>query len=628
MKFVTLSIDKAKRLFMAVALGATGLAIVTASQADPILLASSILVMLLGLFPLYLWVIGSSHGLPIWPAFAGYTGLSSSLPVIQSSASLLTYSSTAVFTGLLTMGFFLILGTVVWLASTSRAPIPPKTVLMLGSKSTVQSLLVCLGVGLLFNANNVAGWFQFPGNSMQVARGIAGGLGFFGCFGLAYLHGSGHLHRSAIFAYITIACLMVAFSLTSLMLANAVAPITLVLIGFTLGAGRVPWKSLLVLFVVLAVLHPGKYPMRQIYEENPEKRWSLGIMQMPAFYSEWVSYGLESLGGVSGVFKATANEEAAPSTVFDRAGTLHMLLLVQDKSPDQVPFLDGMTYAPIPYLLVPRFLAPDKGLSHAGNMLLSVNYGLQDIEGTRSTSIGWNLVAEAYANFGYAGVVGIAVFMGLLYGTVSRLTAGVPLTSFRFVSGLIVLAGVTNDNSLGVFLTMQFQGVIGVALASIFLMRRQPNPFAEEQGAGSVEQGVGRWGRKGRGVGVSVIRQDGVAVGDNGMQQEADGGGKQLAADPPTHTVTPAGQVAADGGVVRTMPIRTPKRIASWMPRRVRAAVVAQYAAQSVTEGVSVGQKDGVAVEGSASAQGGSGVTRERPRQVAVPYQNYRRYRG
>jgi len=137
-----------------------------------------------------------------------------------------------------------------------------------------------------------------------------------------------------------------------------------------------------------------------------------------------------------------------------------------------------MTYAPIPYLFLPRFLAADKGVSHAGNIMLSVNYGLLEAGPVHDVSIGWNLVAEAYANYGYLGVFVIAVFIGLLYGTVSNLTAGVPLTSFRFVSGLIVLAGVTNDNSLGVFLTMQFQGVVGVALASIFLMRRQPNPFA------------------------------------------------------------------------------------------------------------------------------------------------------
>ena len=65
------------------------------------------------------------------------------------------------------------------------------------------------------------------------------------------------------------------------------------------------------------------------------------------------------------------------------------------------------------------------------------------------------------------------------------------------------------------------------------------------------------------------------------------------------------------GGTVRTMPIRTPKRIASWMPRRLRAAVVAQNAAEEEPEGTER-PKDGS----------------EKPRQLAVPYQNYRRYRG
>lgn len=597
MKFVTLSTDKAKRLFLGVALGVTALALATTSQGDPILLAGGVTVMLMGLVPLYLWVVGSSHGLPIWPAFAGYTGLSSALPVIQSSASLLIYSPTAIFTGLVTMGIFLMIGTIVWLALTSRAPRPPKTVLMLGSDSTVRSLFVCLGIGLLFNANTVVGWFQFPGNSMQVARGIAGGLGYFGCFALAYLHGSGHLQRPAIFAYITMACLTVAFSLTGLMLANAVAPISLAVIGFTLGAGRIPWKAVLMLFVLLSVLHPGKYTMRQIYEENPEKRWGLGVMQMPAFYSEWVSYGLESLGGVYGVFTAAAKDETATSSVFDRAGTLHMLLLVQDKSPGQVPFLNGLTYAPIPYLLVPRFLAPDKGVSHMGNILLSVNYGLQDFEATRSTSIGWNLVAEAYANFGYLGVFMIAVFMGLLYGTVSNLSAGVPLTSFRFVSGLIVLAGVTNDNSLGVFLTMQFQGIVGVALASIFLMRRQPNPFYVERGnEGMRHEANGPKGER-----------------TNGPIGEETAGGRRPESG--------ERQVAADGGVVRSVITRVPQRAAAWMPRRMRKQLLV---AQTAANGGEGGERESSKDQESKRPKDG----RERPRQLAVPFQNYRRYRG
>jgi hypothetical protein len=322
-----------------------------------------------------------------------------------------------------------------------------------------------------------------------------------------------------------------------------------------------------------------------------------------------------------------------------------MLLLVQDKSPNEVPFLDGMTYAPIPYLLLPRFLAPDKGLSHAGNILLSVNYGLQDIEGTRSTSIGWNLVAEAYANFGYAGVLAIAVFMGLLYGTVSRLTAGVPLTSFRFVSGLIVLAGVTNDNSLGVFLTMQFQGVVGVALASVFLMRRQPNPFAEEQASGGLRQEAGgKWGApKGRGGGLLVAGNGRQGTKDSWVERGMPAPGvltnliegapverAQQGARSEEHGAGNAVTAPRDvgtGGTVRSLPIRTPKRIASWMPRRVRAAVVAQYAEEEEGDQGTGGGGQGTAADVQ-TANGIRQEERQRPRQLAVPYQNYRRYRG
>jgi hypothetical protein len=68
------------------------------------------------------------------------------------------------------------------------------------------------------------------------------------------------------------------------------------------------------------------------------------------------------------------------------------------------------------------------------------------------------------------------------------------------------------------------------------------------------------------------------------------------------------------------MPIRTPKRIARWMPRRVRAAVTAQQLAAQADGGEGEGLRDEETKRPKDE--------RERPRQVAVPYQNYRRYRG
>ena len=144
-----------------------------------------------------------------------------------------------------------------------------------------------------------------------------------------------------------------------------------------------------------------------------------------------------------------------------------------------------------------------------------------------------------------------------------------------------------------------------------------------------------------------------------GMRQTADGirheagpveyaGPVKLSSDSATSraehsTGRESKQLAADGGVVRTMPIRMPKRIASWMPRRVRAAVVAQQ--KAAAEGgdlkleTGVGEGEGERLKDEETKRQPSlrdGLPsnqlikdgRERPRQVAVPYQNYRRYRG
>jgi hypothetical protein len=173
-----------------------------------------------------------------------------------------------------------------------------------------------------------------------------------------------------------------------------------------------------------------------------------------------------------------------------------MLLLVQKKSPDEVPFLNGLTYAPIPRLLIPRIIDDQKGISHVGNVLLTVNYGVQTIEQTAHTSIAWGLVPEAYANFGYLGVAGLAVLLGLFYGYVTNLSAGVPMTSLRFVLGLLIMGAATKADTMGVFVSSQFQGIVGVSLAAFVLMKRQRNPFADQGASQDLRQIAGEASQK------------------------------------------------------------------------------------------------------------------------------------
>jgi hypothetical protein len=127
------------------------------------------------------------------------------------------------------------------------------------------------------------------------------------------------------------------------------------------------------------------------------------------------------------------------------------------------------------------------------------------------------------------------------------------------------------------------------------LMRRQTNPFASGGALDSVHEE--------KSTPLTRLAPSGLEVGatteHNGSWQS---------------------RLAADGGVVRTMPTKTPQRLARWMPRRIRAAVLAQQAAAA----------DGTEEEGERlkDEETKRPETPKRPRQLAVPYQNYRRYRG
>jgi hypothetical protein len=630
MQLITLEKSQTTKLFWLIIGLLLGVSVLTADQSDPGVMATAVLLALAAAFPFYLWLLGSSHGLPIWPVFSLVTGVTYALPMIQGSEALVGYTSTDIITGGITTIGFILLGTMIWLSMTSRAPKAPRTVLMIEQAHAVRYLLIFVGLGLLFGINQLTGWIRLPGNSMQVLRGITGSLSTMGLFVLAYYHGRGLLSKRDLIIFAAAAVATMLMNMTSLMLAQAMVPVAMVIFGYMLGSNQLPWKILLVTFVVMSLLHPGKYEMRNVYWAGEESK-PVTLATVPQFYWDWFSYGFAEVGSLAGIVSGPKDEDS-PTSVFERSGNLHMLLLVQKKTPNEVPYFNGATYAPIPRLLIPRFIDDQKGISHAGNVMLTVNYGLQTIEQTASTSIGWGLLPEAYANFGYIGIAGLAVVLAFFYALITNLTVGVPMTSLRFVLGLLIMAAATRADTMGVFVTTQFQGVIGVSLAAMVLMRRQRNPFAAESGetereARSMERGAGKWGTRRQGAwsgehgaretqaaelgmpvpGILATLIEGapeVRAQQAASSMERGAEGKQNPADARTH-------LAADGAVVRTMPIRTPKRIASWMPRRVRAAVVAQYAAED-------------APEGTETPKGGS----ERPRQLAVPYQNYRRYRA
>lgn len=107
------------------------------------------------------------------------------------------------------------------------------------------------------------------------------------------------------------------------------------------------------------------------------------------------------------------------SNGFGRAGD-DSLEIVLEKTPKEVPFWDGESYAALPFIFVPRFLWPDKPSRHIWNKF-GRTYGIigQD---DYQTSVGVSFIAEGFMNYGYVGMYTVAFIMGLLIAFTERLS--------------------------------------------------------------------------------------------------------------------------------------------------------------------------------------------------------------
>jgi hypothetical protein len=96
---------------------------------------------------------------------------------------------------------------------------------------------------------------------------------------------------------------------------------------------------------------------------------------------------------------------------------------------------------------------------------LNIHFGFQTAEDTRSTAIGWGLIAEAFANFGYPGVLGMGIVIGIIAGFFMRLSSGAAPTStgtFLGIVGLMTLINMEADFSN--LITNLFQACVSILL--------------------------------------------------------------------------------------------------------------------------------------------------------------------
>lgn len=430
------------------------------------------------LLPSWMWATGKVSGLPIFPIFALGFLPTYVTPLWKGTASLVGYTALEIKTAGWTLAAFLVVSVLVWHQLCVRKKFAPQKILMIEQIRSEWILMLCIIAQVFFEVGIF--FFKELGEGIfPVIRGFASSAGRLGLFIFSYQIGRGKLNPVYKTLFVFFVVLILIRQVSSLLISTAIPTVGILFAGYILGREKIPWAALCASFFAIAVLQMGKVEMREQYMDGTKK---MSFMDAPAFFQEWLTYGLKNMG--LGDAKEAKREDAA--SIKERGSLIQVMIRVQQQTPSQLPYLEGETYRYIPEMLIPRIFKKEKIWAHAGNMILSVYYGFLDREQIFRTSIAFDPIIEAYANFGYAGVFLFATFMGVLVGIMTNLTAGVPMLSFRFLAGLQLLAVlIASFNTMGVLVTSFWQSMISLGALAIVLMKKHPNPlYAKQSGSG------------------------------------------------------------------------------------------------------------------------------------------------
>ncbi len=419
-----------------------------------VVLFSYLLVVAVSIVPTYLWARLHRPGIPIVPAMGLMSILYYAIPLVRGRQDLIEYTDGDLLLGAATVSLFL-------LASTGVSHFFLRQVRRRESfgdarmSATQMKVLIFLGLGLgmTFLGAAAIGLLGGLGSYFGFARSIALTSLVASCYFLGVARGRRVLHGRSWILALFVFGLVVLIAWSSLYLVGGMTFLVAAAIGYVTTKGKVPWLPLGIAVVLVSILHAGKEEMRDRYWQQEEGSGrGMRITELPQRLTEWFELGLESL-----------SSDAKGRSALDRASLLQMLLRVQRLTPSMVDYLRGDTYALIPEMLIPRFLNPEKPISKAGLDMLSIRYGLMSQEGLESTTIGWGLIAEAFANFGFAGVGLIGLLIGLLGGIFGRWSASGSAVSVSTLMAVAAMLGLINlEQDLASLVTSLVQSSIAV----------------------------------------------------------------------------------------------------------------------------------------------------------------------
>jgi len=409
---------------------------------------------LLAVWPALRWVRSQPYRFPAFEAFMLTCVTAYALPLVNEHASAMSYGDDIVSLAMLSVVIFQACAVFAFIRTRAVERRSKFWTEPLFSRDIRRWLPVgiWLHVGYL-----VTGTFTslIPADLDSILRAVFFGISTACSFLLGRYWGDAQLPAYMKLNVCAALILEVLLQLMSLYLITSIAGLIVFFLAYVSAGRRIPWVTLAAVFVVFSILHNGKTSMREKYWA--EGTSSVGVTEMPAFFSEWIGHGLEA--------QKDEVRTAQENRLLERASLLQMLCRVVDATEHRVPLLMGETYGFILPQLVPRIMWPDKPSGQETTKRLSTYFGLQDENSTRTTSIAFGTLAEAYANFGLMGMACFGLLVGWAAKVISIWTRNCPLLSNGgFIMILVMAWSIQVEFPLSVWIASLYQATICVLL--------------------------------------------------------------------------------------------------------------------------------------------------------------------
>ena len=167
------------------------------------------------------------------------------------------------------------------------------------------------------------------------------------------------------------------------------------------------------------------------------------------------------------VASGTKNEKS--QTLVERAYIKHNVEQVMDHVGADLPFLNGSSLTDLPYLFVPRLLAPDKVHVPIGQL-----YTHKIDKSEQDTYISVSHISEWYWNFGWPGIAFGMSLTGVMLGVIgarSSLEQGVTLTRVMILVATVQSMCVGFEGEIPATYSVWLRSIAAILLMHMVLAR-------------------------------------------------------------------------------------------------------------------------------------------------------------